>query len=94
MNEDSSRYSLHLVDVACEAHCSVPALTSALHLLLQLAAANFWAELDDASSPYRPYLDALPSPGEMMCPLVMMPTEYHSLLANHKAVSRCSRPAA
>jgi hypothetical protein len=55
--------------------------------LLQLSAANFWAEMADPSSPYRPYLDALPSPDEMMCPLVMMPPEYGPLLANENAVS-------
>lgn len=55
--------------------------------LLQLSAANFWAEMADPSSPYRPYLEALPSPDEMMCPLVMMPPEYRSLLANENAVS-------
>jgi hypothetical protein len=55
--------------------------------MLQLAAANFWAEISDATSPFRPYLDALPSPDEMMCPLVMMPPEYCPLLANEHAVS-------
>lgn len=65
----------------------------------QLAAANFWAEMDDAASPYRPYLDALPTPEEMVCPLVQLPQEYYPLLASaygvsvdHSARRLCKQP--
>lgn len=53
----------------------------------QLAAANFWAEIDNVNSPYRPYLDALPAPDEAMCPLVSMPREYFHLMQSDAAVS-------
>lgn len=66
------------------AHC---AESNMFVFCLQLAAANLWAEIDDKDSLWRPYLDALPSEDEMVCPLVFMPPEYLPLLANDKAVS-------
>jgi hypothetical protein len=54
---------------------------------MQVAAANFWAEIDNPDSPWHPYLDALPSQDELVCPLVSMPREYQHLLQNEEAVS-------
>jgi hypothetical protein len=63
------------------------ALLPLLCCVLQLAAANLWAEIDNVHSPYHPYLAALPSEDELLCPLVHMPPEYLPLLASHAAVS-------
>jgi hypothetical protein len=53
---------------------------------MQMAAAIFAAEMESHDSPHRPYFDALPSPDELLCPLISLPAEYLHLLQSPKAV--------
>lgn len=56
-------------------------------LLLQFGAVNLALQLSDPHSFWRPFLDALPSPDELLCPLVSMPHTYLPLLSSKPLVS-------